>query len=107
MKLMIAIVSNDDSGKLLKALVKERYSVTKLSTTGGFLNAGNTTLLIGCQDEQIEKITEVISANAKTRTKIVPNSIMSEFGMFSTNPIEVQVGGANIFVVDVEKFIKL
>ena len=51
MKLILAIVSNDDSSKVSSALTKNHFSVTKLATTGGFLLSGNTTFLIGTQDD--------------------------------------------------------
>ena len=57
MKLIFAIVQNDDSKRLIRALVQHRISVTRISTTGGFLRAGNTTLLLGIDDEKIEKAT--------------------------------------------------
>lgn len=107
MKLIISIVSNDDASKVLKALVKKKYFVTKLATTGGFLMTGSTTFLTGCQDEEVDQIIQTIGAYSKTRSKIVPNSITSEFGMFSSTPVEVTVGGATIFVVNVEQFVKL
>ncbi len=107
MKLVLTIVSNDDAGKVMKALIKENFFVTKLSTTGGFLMTGNTTLLLGANEDKIDRIIEVIGTYSKTRSKLVPNSIVSEFGMFTTTPVEVTVGGATIFILDVEKFVKL
>ncbi|MDD7216584.1 MAG: cyclic-di-AMP receptor, partial [Oscillospiraceae bacterium] len=53
MKLLIAIVNNDDSAVVSSALTKEGYTVTKLSTTGGFLMVGNTTFLIGADDDKV------------------------------------------------------
>ena len=53
MKLILAILSNDDSPVASNALNKNGFSVTKLATTGGFLRAGNTTLIIGCEDEKV------------------------------------------------------
>lgn len=107
MKLLLVIVSNDDSGKVLKALVKDNIFVTKLASTGGFLMTGNTTFMIGAEDDKLDKILDIISHTSKTRSKLVPNSIVSEFGMFSSNPVEVKVGGATIFVLEVEKCIKI
>ena len=52
MKLLIAIVNNEDSAVVSSALTKEGFSVTKLSTTGGFLMVGNTTFLIGAEDDK-------------------------------------------------------
>ena len=107
MKLVLAIISNDDANKVSKGLVKENYFVTKLATTGGFLLTGNTTFLIGTNDEKVQRILEIIEEHSKTRAKLVPNSIISEFGMFSSLPVEVKVGGATVFVINVEQFIKL
>lgn len=107
MKLIIAIVSNDDSNKLSSALTKARFSVTKLATTGGFLLAGNTTLLIGTEDDKTESAIEIIRENSKKRAKMVPSTASFGAGMYSGMPVEVTVGGATIFVVDVEKFEKV
>ena len=107
MKLILTIVSNDDANKVLKALVKDNFFVTKLSTTGGFLMTGNTTLLIGVNDDKVDRVIEIIGTYSKTRTKLVPISIVREFGMFTSAPVEVTVGGATIFILDVEKFVKL
>ena len=107
MKLIIAIVSNDDSSKVSSALTKERFQVTKLATTGGFLLAGNTTFLIGTEDEKVDRVIELISDHSKKRTQMVPSSASYGVGLYTSMPIEVQVGGATIFVVDVDRFEKV
>ena len=107
MKMIIAVVSSDDANNVQKALIKEHYQATKLATTGGFLMKGNTTFLIGAEDEKISDIINIIGNHSKQRKKIIPNSVVSEFGMLSTTPIEVTVGGATIFVLNVEQFVKL
>ena len=106
MKLIIAVVSNDDSHSLSNALTKENFAVTKLATTGGFLKIGNTTMLIGTEEDLVEKCIEIIKEESKQRTELVPSTASYDIGRFATFPVEVQVGGATIFVVDVEKFIK-
>ena len=107
MKLIIAIMSNDDSPAVSSALTNENYSVTRLATTGGFLRAGNTTLLVGCEDDRVDHAIEVIGEYSRRRTEIVPSTASYDIGRYASFPVEVQVGGATIFVVDVEKFIKL
>jgi uncharacterized protein YaaQ len=107
MKLLIAIVSSDDASNVQKALIKEQYQVTKLATTGGFLMKGNTTFLVGADEKKVPHIIEIIGEHSKRRKKIIPNSVISEFGMLATSPVEVTVGGATIFVVNVEQFHKL
>ncbi|HPE00058.1 MAG TPA: cyclic-di-AMP receptor [Bacillota bacterium] len=106
MKLVMAIVSNEDANKVIKKLINSNFFVTKLATTGGFLMSGNTTIIVGVQDDLLDSCINVISESSKSRTKLVPNAISSEFGIFSSMPVEVQVGGATIFVMDVEQFIK-
>lgn len=107
MKLVLSIVSNDDAGKVMKALVKNRFMVTKLATTGGFLMNGNTTMIIGVEDKQVDEVVEIIKKESSIRTKLVPNSVVNEFGMFTSLPVEVKIGGGTIFVLDVEQFIKV
>jgi len=107
MKLIIAIVSNDDSPALMKELVRNQYFVTKLSSSGGFLRRGNTTLMIGAKDNEIDGIIKLISEHSKTRNELIPSSVISEFGIMPSAPLEVTVGGATIFVVQVEDFMKI
>lgn len=107
MKLILSIVSNDDSAKLSSALTKARFSVTRLATTGGFLMSGNTTLLIGTEDDKVEVAIGIIGENSKKRTKMVPSTASFGAGMYAGMPVEVAVGGATIFVLDVEQFKKV
>ncbi|MBP3890604.1 MAG: cyclic-di-AMP receptor [Solobacterium sp.] len=107
MKLIFAIVSNDDAGDVSAALTGANYSVTRLATTGGFLKAGNTTIIVGTDDDKVEHCIEIIGNESKKRTEIVPSTASYDIGRYASFPVEVQVGGAVIFVLDVEQFIKL
>lgn len=107
MKLILAIVSNDDSPSVSSALNKENFQVTRLATTGGFLRAGNTTLIIGCDDDRVESCLEIIGREGKKRTEVVPSTASYDIGRYASFPVEVQVGGATVFVIDVEQFHKL
>ena len=107
MKLILAIVSNDDSSDVSAALNKNSFQVTKLATTGGFLSLGNTTLIVGCEDELVDKAIEIIGNESKKRTEILPSATSFMSGDFAPMPMEVTVGGATIFVLDVDKFVKL
>ena len=107
MKLVVAIVSNDDSHTVSNALNKANFMVTRLSTTGGFLKMGNTTLLIGTEDKDIDKVLDIVKEFSKQRTELVPSTAAYDIGRFASFPVEVTVGGATIFVVDVEQFIKI
>lgn len=107
MKLILIIVANEDAVKVANALLKSKYFVTKLASTGGLLMSGNTTLLVGTENENVDDVFKIVGEYSKTRKKIVPNTIPNEFGMFAPYPLEVQVGGATIFVLSVEQFKKL
>lgn len=108
MKLVLAIVNNDDSTLASSALTDAGFSVTKLSTTGGFLMVGNTTLLIGTDDESTTKVIEILKKYCTTR-KHVP-ALTASFGVGMNHMSlqnEVTVGGATIFVLDVDKMEKI
>lgn len=107
MKLILAIMSNDDAPTASSALTKDGFSVTRLATTGGFLRAGNTTLIVGCEKEKVDKVIEIIGEYSSRRTEVVPATSSYDIGRFASFPVEVQVGGATIFVIDVEQFLKL
>ena len=107
MKLIFAIVSKDDSSRVSKELTKNKYSVTKLATTGGFFMAGNTTILIGTDDDRVDDVIRIIGMHSKKRTQMVPSSASYGVGMYTSFPVEVQVGGATIFVTNIERFEKL
>ena len=106
MKLVIAIVSNDDSSAVTTTLTEHEFYITKLSTTGGFLRAGNTTLLSGVEDERVPEFIELVKSESRRRTEIVPTTATFDINHFAPYPVEVQVGGVTIFVLDVEQFIK-
>ena len=109
MKLIIAIVQDEDASRLVSNLMSEGYSVTKLATTGGFLRAGNTTLLIGVDDDKFEGAMKVIERVCKSRKQIAtaPSPMSGTSGVYVPYPVEVMVGGATIFVLNVEQFVKI
>ena len=108
MKLIIAIVQDEDASRLISTLMNEGYSVTKLATTGGFLRAGNTTLLLGGEDDRVKGALDVIEKVCKSRKQIAtsPSPVAGTSGVYAPYPLEVVVGGATVFVLDVEQFVK-
>lgn len=107
MKLVMAIVSSDDSAKVSAGLTREGFYATKLATTGGLLMAGNTTFIIGTDDDKVSDVLEVIKKHSKKRTQMLPSSTNYGIGGCSTFPVEVTVGGATVFVLNVDQFAKL
>jgi len=110
MKLIYAIVRTEDSNAVIEELTRSRFSITKLATTGGFLRKGNTTLLIGTEEDQVPTVIEIVKKECGTRKQIVYN--MPYTGNMSMEnasavPVPVDVGGATIFVMDVEHFEKI
>ena len=109
MKLVFAIVSNDDATSVMRELNKEGFQVTKMASTGGFLRVGNMTLLVGTEEENVPKAIDIISKFSAKRKQVVFSGepyIGASTGYMSF-PSEIEVGGATIFVIDVERFEKL
>jgi uncharacterized protein YaaQ len=108
MKLVLAIVSDEDGPKVMNELNRNGIGVTKLGSTGGFLRVGNTTLLLGLEEEKVGTAIEIIKKMSKSRKQIVNSSVMpNEGSMFVPFPVEVTVGGATVFVLNVERFEKV
>jgi uncharacterized protein YaaQ len=108
MKLIIAIVNNDDSANVQTALTEGGYFVTKLATSGGFLKKGNTTFFIGTDDEKVDGAIDIIKSHAKKRVEKEPTVPPTEMGEFFTPiMVDVLVGGATVFVLNIDRFEKL
>ncbi|UCZ53290.1 cyclic-di-AMP receptor [Bacillus shivajii] len=108
MKLIMAVVQDKDSNRLSDALIENDYRATKLASTGGFLKSGNTTFMIGTEDKNLEDVLQIIKDNCKSREQLVaPISPMGgNADSYVPYPVEVQVGGATVFVLPVEQFEK-
>ena len=108
MKLIIAIVNRDDSTELIHRLNKAGFMSTRLSTTGGFLRKGNVTLLIGTEEENVDPCLELIRGCCSRQTQLItPTAGSTAEQVFAAAPIPVTVGGATVFVMDIDRFIKM
>ncbi len=109
MKLVVAIVQREDAGTLIDALTDKGHRATRINTAGGFLKEGNATVLVGVEDEAIDDVFALIESNCHTRTQYVnPLPPVMEPGEFyMPYPVEVQVGGATVFVLNVERYERL
>ena len=109
MKLVLAIVQDDDALDLIEELNDKGFRVTKLATTGGFLKSGNTTLMIGVEIDKVDIVINIFEEVCKRRKQVVSTQpgLSGESGMYMPFPLEVEVGGATVFVIDVDKFVKI
>lgn len=109
MKLVFAIVHDEDSPRLMAELNKSGYRVTKLNSSGGFLRSGNTTLMVVMEESQLEDVLNLVrryssSRKAAINTNVTPSSMT---GAYIPYPVEVTIGGATVFVLNVERFEKM
>jgi uncharacterized protein YaaQ len=106
LKLIIAVIQDKDSNRLTDALSDENFKTTKLATTGGFLKEGNTTLMVGCEDQYVDEALEIIKENCSHREQMVaPISPMGgNADSYIPKPVKVEVGGATCFILPIESF---
>jgi uncharacterized protein YaaQ len=109
MKLIVAIVQDEDTPALTDALVEAGCRFTKVSTTGSFLRTGNTSLLIGVENDDVDSVMAILRRTCRRRTQVaVPYSPALEPGLlYMPENFEVEVGGAVVFIIDVERFERL
>ncbi len=107
MKLVMAIMGKNDSSIVMDALTEESFQVTKMASTGGFLKSGNTTLIIGVEDNKTNKVIDIISRYSSKRKQIINGSENNYFNTFNSKSFEITTGGAIIFVLDVNRFEKI
>lgn len=109
MKLVIAVVQGEDAQRAVAALTDSGISSTRIASSGGFLQQGNVTVLIGVDDSRVDAALKIIRENCHERSRyLTPVPPLAEPGeFFMTYPVEVQVGGATVFVVPVDSFEKI
>ncbi|WP_105618883.1 cyclic-di-AMP receptor [Vallitalea okinawensis] len=107
MKLVLAVIHDEDSAKLSHALSNNGFQTTKLASTGGFLKQGNTTMMVGVPKEKVDEVIDIIKEECTTRKQL---TLDHHSGLPSGRvpyPVEVVVGGATVFVLDVDQFLKI
>lgn len=106
MKLIMSIVNSEDARPLIDALMRKGHRATVISTTGGFLREGNATIFVGTDDDKVEEVLGTVRDNCHRRTQHVNPlpPVMEPGEMYLPTPIEVEVGGATVFVIDVDRF---
>ncbi|MFL5777830.1 MAG: cyclic-di-AMP receptor [Chloroflexota bacterium] len=109
MKLIVAIVHNEDAGALVDGLLDRDFRATRLHSSGGFLKQSNATIIVGAEDDQVDDILGIVRATCTSRTQIVNPMppIMEPGEFFMPYPLEVEVGGATVFVLPVERLERL
>ncbi len=109
MKLVVAIVQGEDAQRTSEALTSAGIASTRLTSSGGFLQQGNVTFFIGVEDSRVGDAVQLIRDNCRERSRyLTPMPPAPEPGeLFMPYPVEVQVGGATVFVVPVDSFEKI
>jgi uncharacterized protein YaaQ len=108
-RLIVAIVHSEDAGTLVEALLEAEHRATRLQSSGGFLKQTNATVIVGVEEDQVDAVLEIVRANCTSRTQVVNPMppIMEPGEFFMPYPLEVEVGGATVFVLPVERFERL
>lgn len=106
MKLVTAIINKKEASCVCDSLTEAGFFFTKLATSGGFLKEGNLTLLIGVSDDKVKEVLDVIRLHCCKRTEAAPIAAGTESGILSYSSPQVIVGGATVFVTNVEQFEK-
>jgi uncharacterized protein YaaQ len=105
MKLIIATIQDQDSDRVIAGLTEQSYRVTRIGTTGGFLQQGNSTLLIGVENSQVEPVLNILKKLSQRRTQYMPMATgAAPNGVAMYSYVEVEVGGATVFILDVDLF---
>ena len=106
MKLVVAIVHHEDAGALVDALLDREFRATRLASSGGFLKQSNATVILGIEDDNVDEVLEIVREACHPRTQVVNPMppIMEPGEFFMPYPLEVEVGGATVFVLPVERF---
>ena len=106
MKLIMAIINADDCSDVMENLSANEFQVTKLSSVGGFLKVGNVTIIVGTKPENVDSVIDIIKKTCCSRKELSASPFV-QAGLPTNWPVEAQVGGATIFVIDLDRYEKV
>jgi uncharacterized protein YaaQ len=105
MKLILATIQDQDTDRVITNLTDQGYRVTRIGTTGGFLQQGNTTLLVGVDESQVAPVLNILKTHSQRRMQYMPLATgAAPNGVALYNYVQVEVGGATVFILNVEHF---
>ena len=110
MKLVIAVVHERDAAKCVEALNDRGLTCTRFESSGGFLERRNTTLMVAVDEERVSIVVELITKHVKERVETLqasPSTLASPLAAFVPAPVDVEVHGATIIVIPVDRFEKI
>jgi len=108
--MIVAIIQDQDTNKLMLRLAEKGHGFTKIGSTGGFLREGNATLLIGTEEGRVDEVIGIVNETCQSRKRYIDIPVPGHIPMGEVqplNPIEVLVGGATLFILNVERTISL
>lgn len=106
MKLIVAVVQDQDKNILSDAFYEADIRATKLSSTGGFLRSGNTTFIVGIEEERVDEVLDIIKQSSQSREQFISSPVNLDVSLDVTAayPVKVKVGGATVFVLPIDAF---
>jgi uncharacterized protein YaaQ len=107
MKLVIAIVQDYDTDRLLRAVSGANLRATRIASTGGFLRMGNTTVLLGVEDDRVADCLDILRQTCRSRVERPSTHLLTELGALGPGTVtEVTIGGAIVFITPVSRFVR-
>ena len=103
MKLILVIIQLDDVASVIRHLAASGFFSTKLTSAGGFLKEGSVTIMVGVEEDRLSEALEIINKYSQSRSKLVPTPTLDSIDSSLT---DVTVGGAIVFVLDCEQFLR-
>ena len=108
MKFIIAIVQDYDCDRLLRRVTSAGFGATKLASTGGFLRTGNTTVMMGVDDDRVAECLRLIEQSCQSRIETHLDPVASEYAEWYAGGLhEVTIGGAVVFQLKVSRFVRM
>ncbi len=106
MKMIVAVITPEDAKTLLDRLTRRGYAATAINSTGGYGHSSNTTVFCGVEDDNVDEVLTILRESCPSRTQYVTPlpPVMEPGEVHIPTPVEKYMGGATIFVLDVERF---
>jgi uncharacterized protein YaaQ len=106
MKMILAVIAHEDAKTVLDRLTRRGYAATAVNSTGGFGHGNNMTIFCGVEEADTDEVLAILRESCPSRTQYVTPlpPVMEPGEVHIPTPVEKHLGGATIFVLDVDRF---
>jgi uncharacterized protein YaaQ len=106
-RLMILTITGSQADPLMKHLNRDGVQFTVINSTGEMMQESALCLMIGFSHERLDALLDVVRTECHTYRKFIPTQSLLPGELSGLPMVEAELGGARVYMLNVERFEQL